>query len=504
VTRAALRQRVDASPRFPWIVLATVLFGLFTVNFTITILTVSIPRIARDLHSDQATLTWVVIGPILAFGVIGPAVGKLGDLWGQRRIYLLGLGGAAVMAAASAVAWNAQSLIAFRLLGAIEGAATGPASFALISLVFPREQRVKALGYWSMVAAGGPVLGVVIGGPVVSAVGWRAIFAAQVPLTLLGLVVAFWVLPETARKRDRSFDWRGAVLLALAATPLLYALNQGPRIGWTHPAVVGGFVMAPLAMLAFVGVERRARQPLLPLRYFGRRNFTFPILVQALMNAAYMGSFVLTPLLLENLLGFSEAKTGLVSVARPLAFSLTGPVAGYLAVRIGERVSGVAGAAVLVAAMVWMSTIGASTGVLVIAGGLALAGVALGVSSPAMASSVTNAVDEADLGVAGAAQQMMIQVGLVLGIQVMQTVQQARLAAVGLQASYSEAYLVGAGLAVAAVVAAGFVRTTPRTARGTTVAPAVALAEAEVPAREWGAPEGAPALLDEREPAVSR
>ena len=113
-------------------------------------------------------------------------------------------------------------------------------------------------------------------------------------------------------------------------------------MGWTSPLVLAGFVIAPLALLAFVLTERRAPQPLLPLHYFGRRNFTFPIIVQALMNAAYMGSFVLTPLLLQNLLGYNEGKTALVSIARPLAFSLAGPLAGYVAVRIGERVSAMA------------------------------------------------------------------------------------------------------------------------------------------------------------------
>lgn len=469
--------------------LASVLFGLFTVNFTITILTVSIPRIARELDSSQSTLTWVVIGPLLAFGVIGPAVGKLGDLYGQRRIYLLGLAGAAVMAAASAVAWNAPSLISFRLLGAVEGAATGPASFALITSVFPRGQRVKALGYWSMVAAGGPVLGVVAGGPIVAAVGWRAIFAAQVPLTMVALGVAFLVLPETARKSDRGFDVGGAVLLALSATPLLYALNQGPTAGWAAPAVVAGFVVSPLALAGFVLVERRVAQPLLPLHYFGRPNFTFPILVQTLMNAAYMGSFVLTPLLLSNLLGYDEARTGLISAARPLAFSISGVAAGYLAVRVGERVSAMAGAVVLVVAMVWMSTIGVGTSALVIAGGLALAGVALGLASPAMASSVTNAVDEADVGVAGAAQQMMIQIGLVVGIQLMQTVQLTRLDAVGEQASYAQAYLVGSVLAGGALVAAGFVRPTDRSADVRSHDRHVAQAEAVTATRAWGVPD---------------
>lgn len=442
----------------PRLVLVALLIGLFTVNVTVTILAVSIPRIAGDLDASQSTLTWVVSGPILAFGIIGPAVGKLGDIWGQRRVFLIGLSGAIVSAAASAVAWSAGSLIAFRVLAAAQGAATGPASFAIIALVFSRTERVKALGWWAMVAAGGPVVGVVIGGPLISAFGWRAIFAGQVPLVALALVFAWRVLPETPRQAATRFDWPGAVLLALVATPLLLALNLGPSRGWTDPLVLAGVVIPPLAAATFLFHERRTESPLLPLRYLRRRNFALPILMLGLMNAAYMGSFILTPLLMQNVLGFDETRTGLVSTARPIAFAIAGPLAGFVVARRGERVTGMIGGGLIVASMLWMATIGPSTAPLVIVGGLALAGVAMGISNPAMASTVAHSVDESDLGVAGAAQQMISQVGVTFGIQLMQTVQQVREPVVGLASSYSWGYLAGAVLGVLCVVAAAGVR----------------------------------------------
>ncbi len=457
--------QTDRSPRS---ILVTLLFGLFTVNVTVTILAVSIPRISDDLGASQSTLTWVVSGPILAFGIIGPAVGKLGDLWGQRRMFLFGMIGATVSAAASAVAWDAGSLIFFRVLAAAQGAATGPASFALIALVFPRSQRVRALGWWAMVAAGGPVVGVVLGGPLVSAFGWRAIFAGQVPLTLAALAVAARVIPETPRRGgDRRFDWPGAVLLALAATPVLVGLNLAPSRGWDDVVVAGCFLASPLFAVAFLAHESRTPQPLLPTRYLRRRNFALPILMLGLMNATYMGSFVLTPLLMQNVLAYSETHTGLVSTARPLSFAIAGPLAAVVVARLGERMAGVLGAATIAVSMVWMSTIRAGTPVLVIIGGLALAGIAMGVSNPAMASTVAHAVDEADLGVAGAAQQMIVQIGVTFGIQLMQAVQQAREGVVGLDDSYAWAYLAGAVLAVACVAAAaGVRRSAPMTSRG--------------------------------------
>lgn len=451
--------RSDRSPRT---ILTVLLVGLFSVNVTVTILAVSIPRISDDLDASQSTLTWVVSGPILAFGIIGPAVGKLGDLWGQRRVFMIGLIGAAVSAAASAVAWSAGSLIAFRVLAAAQGAATGPASFALIALVFPRSQRVKALGWWSMVAAGGPVIGVVIGGPLISAFGWRAMFAGQIPLILAALVVAARVLPETPRREATRFDWGGAVLLALAATPLLVAMNLAPDRGWTDPVVVACLLIAPLAAVLFLRHEGRTASPLLPPRYLKRRNFTLPILMLGLMNATYMGSFVLTPLLMQNVLDFDETKTGLVSTARPIAFAIAGPLAALAVARLGERVAGMTGAAAIVASMLWMATITQGSSALMIIGGLALAGIAMGVSNPAMSSTVSHAVDESDLGIAGAAQQMVVQIGVTFGIQLLQTVQQVREGPAGLQGSYSQAYLAAAVVAGLCVVAAAGVRRSAR------------------------------------------
>lgn len=458
-----MSDEITTPPANRWRILVAVLYGLFAVNVTITILAVSIHRIAGEFGTAEATMTWVVTGPMLAFGVVGPLVGKLGDRVGMRRIYLWGLGGAAVMSVASALAWSAGALIAFRTLGAIEGAATGPASFAVISRIFPREERVRALGFWAMVAAGAPVVGVVIGGPMVEAFGWRALFWGQVPLVVLAFVFAFRLFPETPKHNTGRFDIAGAALLALGVTPLLFALNQGPRLGWTSPLVVGAFLVGPLALYGFVRAERVAEQPLLPLRYLRVPGFTYAIVTQAVLNGAYMGSFILTPLLLQNVMGFSETKTGLVSIARPFAFALAGPMAARLVKRVGAPKAASGGSVAVVAALVLMATLGADSTVLMVMGALALAGVGMGFAMPPLAASVTVSVDEADYGIAGAAQQMMIQVGVVFGITVMQSVQQTRLPAVGLQDSYHWGYAAGVVLAAAAMVTATRIASTHRT-----------------------------------------
>jgi len=473
---AARRARLQASPRYKWIVLTSALVGLFSVGFSITVLAVSVATIAEDLDTDRSLMTWVVIGPILAYAVFGPSAGKLADILGARKVYLTSLSLVAVFAALSAVAWSGGSLIAFRVIGATVGAAVGPASLAMINRMFRPEERAKALGYWSMVAAGGPVIGVVVGGPVVEAFSWRWIFVGQVPLTLLALAVGAVVLPHVPSRRNVRFDVPGTILLAVGASSLLVGLNRGPLVGWTSPMVLIAFALSPIALAAFVAVERRSEHPLLPLRYVRKRNFTAPIANQFFLNFAYMGAFTITPLMLTDILGLGEARIGFLSIARPLTFAVAGPIAGYLTTRLGERPIATFGGFAILASMLGLATVSASSGEVRVLGALALSGLGMGAAAPAMAAAIANTVDEQDLGVATAFQQMCAQIGVVVGTQIMLTVQQATtplpadaegsvpLALLdGVTTSYHDAYLVGAAAATLGILAAWFVRGGRRT-----------------------------------------
>lgn len=461
------------SPRYRWMVLTVSLVGLFSVGFSITVLAVSVPTIAADLNSPRSLITWVITGPLLAYAVFGPSAGKLADILGARRVYLWSLGAVGVFAALSAIAWSGGSLVGFRTAGAAVGAAVGPASLAMINRLFPPYERARALGFWSMVAAGGPVIGVIVGGPVVEAFSWRWIFVAQVPLTAAALLVGWLVLPEVARRRNVSFDIPGSVLLAASVSSLLVGLNRGPELGWSAPLVVGCLAAVPVLVVLFVVVERRRTDPLLPLRYLRRRNFSFPVVNQFFLNFAYMGGFIITPLLLQDVLGYGEARTGFISIARPLAFTLAGPLAGILAVRTGERFNATVGSVAIFVSMVGLAAVTGTTTDVFIVVVLAASGIGMGMAAPAMTAALANSVDEHDLGVASAFQQMCSHVGTVVGTQVMLTVQLALAPVVlgaatsdddigQLASSYHWAYLVGAIAAAFGIVAAMFVRRSHR------------------------------------------
>jgi len=465
--RDRITRRAHGSARFRWWVLCTVLVGLFSVNVTFTVFAVALPRIAREFDTSVNAMIWVITGPLLGFGVFAPVLGKMGDVYGHRRLYLAGVCGSFVTTLLSALAWDPGSLIAFRTLGAVIGAASGSASMALIFNQFDRDDRVKAMGWWSLVGAGGPVVGVAIGGPLIEAVGWRWIFVGQLPVQLAALALAAAVLKEADRRHRHRLDWRGALILGIGVTSLLLALNRGPEWGWTSPPVLAALAFAPALLAAFVAVERRAPEPLLPLAVLRHRNFALPIGAALFANFAYMGGFILAPLLLHGVYGYGESKIGVFVIARPLTFSLAAPVAGYLAVRVGERTSALAGTLAVVVSMLAFAAVEPGTTPVVALGALALSGLGLGCALPSISSSVANAVDEAHLGIASAAQQLLTQVGVVSGIQVLSTVQEEA-------ESFRAAYLAGAAVAALGVVCAAFVRNRARPASSVpaSVAPA--------------------------------
>lgn len=434
-----------------WATLFVVLGGLFTTSSTITILVVSLETISRDLGSSVSVLNWSITGPMLAFGVVGPAYGKIGDLYGHKKVYVYGLFFSGLFALATVFAWNAMSLVVFRLLSAVAGAATGPAAMAYINRLFEPHERVRPLGLWSFTTAGAPVLGVVIGGPLVESIGWQMIFIIQTPLLLGASLVAWRLLPQTSRSRDVKFDVLGSVSLGLGATSLLLGVNRGHSWGWTSPLILSCFVASALSLWWFVRVERRAEAPLMPLSWLRTPNIIYPVVIQSLLNFAYMGGFIVVPQLLEIGLGFTPAHIGWLVIARPLAFSITAPLGSFFTMRVGERVSGMVGAVGIVASMLVLGTLGEDSSDLVIAVGLALSGVGFGIAGPALGALVANAVDDETVGVAGAMQQLLGQMGAVFGSTVMISIHEMT-AGSGVVQSYAYALLSGAVVAGVATV----------------------------------------------------
>jgi EmrB/QacA subfamily drug resistance transporter len=466
-----------------WQLLVAVLGGLLAVNCTFTIFNVALARIAGDLRTTETTLTWSITGPLLVVGVAAPVLGRLGDLRGHRRLYLVGICGSLVCAVGTAVCWNASSLIVARLFSGLGDACISASSWALLFRVFEPHERSRVMGWWALVGAGGPVIGVAIGGPIVEAYGWRWVFVGQAPLIVVAIIANIRLLPDTPKLLSGRINVGSAVALALGVGGLLLALNQGGVDGWEAPVVLLSVAASALGLVLFGVLERRSDSPLFPLEWLRRRNIMLPCAAAFAINFAYMGGFFLTPLFLEQALGYGIGVTGAMQVARPLAFALSAPIAGYLAVRTGERAAAVTGGLLMAASMVLFFGVDRGVPGAVVVLALGLSGLANGVASPSLAASVANAAEVERMGSASAALQVFSQVGVVAGIQLMQTIETVR-ARHGLTASFHDAYLLGAGVAVVAVVCAALVRSSGRRI----VASLPAYAEVgEVPGLEAGA-----------------
>lgn len=453
-SRLTAEDLVDRPGWWRWLITSTVLLGVLAIASSITILAVSRPVIASDLGTSASTLVWLISGPTIALGLTGTTAGKLGDLYGHRRVYLIGVFGGAALSVLAALAWSGGSLITFRVIGATVGAATGPSSLAIINQMFAREERSRALGFWSLVMAGGPVLGLVIGGPLVEAVGWRAIFWFQTPLLLAAAIAAFFLLPETRRRHDVHFDVVGQVALLVSFGGLLLAIDRSSAWGLTNPWVLAGLAMFPLGLWWFVRIERRVAHPLIPLHWFQRRGFAVPVAVSFFAQFGYMGGFILTPKMLAEVRGLQADTIALMMVPRPLTFAIAGPVAGFLAYRVRARTTVVAGLLSLAGSLLVFALIANDPGTVVVVVALTLSGFGVGAAQPRIASAVANSVGDEDLGVAGATQQLVALVGTTLGMNGLETMQVATLGSAGLAGSYSNAFFLGAAVALAGTVVA--------------------------------------------------
>lgn len=470
--REKVHRRARSSDRYRWWVLAVVLAGLLSSNVLFTVFVVALPSVAAGLHTSVSTITWVVTAPMLAVAVSVPLAGKLSDRWGHRRFYLIGMIGNVTVAVLSALSPDAGALIAARALGGLVGAGLGASSMALVLSMFDSGDRVKAMGWWSMVGAGGPVLGVAVGGFIIQSIGWRAMFVLEMALGGIALVLAVMVLPEhgSGQRRRRagpmpSLDTWGAALVVLSVGSLLFGLNRAPVVGFGGPLVIGAFCVAAAAGFVLLMVERRAEDPLVPFRYLRRRNFILPLGAQALANFAYMGAFFLTPLMLEQVYHYGESTSGLLVIVRPLSFAVLAPVAGYVAVKVGERTTAVLGTCAVAASMACYSLTAASRGVALVEIALVLSGFGMGVASPSISASIANVVDQDALGTASAMQQLVVQIATVAGIQVFQTIQESTSGRHGsrLLGSFHIAFAAGGCVAVVGVLCAIGLHSTVRT-----------------------------------------
>jgi EmrB/QacA subfamily drug resistance transporter len=402
--------------------LALLAFAQLIVAIDAYIVIVALPEIGRDLGYSAQTLQSVISAYAVAFGGLLLLGGRAADLLGPRRLFVSGLALYAIGSLAGGLATSTGLLLAGRAIQGVGGALLFPATLTLINTTFEEgPERNRALAVWGGAGAAGLVIGVLLGGALTKAFGWEAVFFVNVPLAGVALLLAFpLIAADGAREAGRRFDLPGAVTATLGITLLVFALVRGPEDGWGSPAIAGSATAGLLLLAAFVRIEMRSRDPLMPLRLLSNRNLSTAIAITVLFMATFGSLLYFLTLYFQDVHGYDSLQTGAAFLV-PTAFVVIGSsLGGRLATRFGLRATlvaalaiGALGAAALALAMAHDSTYAA------LLPGLILVSIGDGLVYTTMFITAATGVSAREQGIASGMASTGTQVGVAVGLGVL-------------------------------------------------------------------------------------
>ncbi|WP_406460155.1 MFS transporter [Streptomyces sp. NBC_01622] len=411
----------------PWFTLITVAVGVMMVALDGTIVAIANPAIQKDLGASFADVQWITNGYFLALAVSLITAGKLGDRFGHRQTFLIGVTGFAAASGAIGLSHSIAFVVTFRVLQGLFGALLMPAALGLLRATFPAEKLNMAIGLWGMVigasTAGGPILG----GVLVEHVNWQSVFFINVPVGAIALVLGLLILRDhRAKNAPRSFDILGIALLSGAMFCLVWALIKAPTWGWGASLTWTFLAVSVLGFALFAFWEQRVKEPLIPLGLFRSVPLSAGVVLMVLMAIAFMGGLFFVTFYLQNVHGMSPIDAGLHLLPLTGMMIVGSPLAGAAITKLGPRIPLAGGMAATAIAMYGMSTLESDTSSPVMSIWFALLGLGL---APVMVGATEVIVGNAPMelsGVAGGLQQAAMQIGGSLGTAVLGAVMASR------------------------------------------------------------------------------
>ncbi|WP_412104457.1 MFS transporter [Streptomyces anulatus] len=393
-----------------------------------TIVAIANPAIQRDLGASLADVQWITNGYLLALAVALITAGKLGDRFGHRQTFLIGIAGFALASGAIGLSSEISLVILFRVLQGLFGALLMPAALGLLRATFPAEKLNMAIGIWGMVIGASTAGGPIVGGLLVEHVSWQSVFFINVPVGVVALVFGLVILKDhRAANAPRSFDVLGIALLSGAMFSLIWGIiKAGESWGWGDGRTWAWLGLAILLFLAFGLWETKVKEPLVPLGMFRSVPLTAGVVLMMLMAFAFMGGLFFVTFFLQGVHGLSPVDSGLHLLPLTAMMIVSSPVAGLLITKFGPRVPLVGGMVCTATAMFGMTTLSDSTGTFAMSLWFALLGCGL---APVMVGATEVIVGNAPMelsGVAGGLQQAAMQVGGALGTAVLGAVMSSR------------------------------------------------------------------------------
>lgn len=435
-------------------VVAALGLGIYLAALDISIVNAILPVVADAFETDLSAIQWVATVYLLVQSALLLAVGRLGDLWGHKKVYLLGLTLFVLSSVVCGLATSTPFLVAGRAIQAI-GASMLFANLTVIMLrVYPPEQRGRAIGIQATIVYVGLATGAPLGGWLTDLLGWQSVFFVNVPIGAIALLLGLRVAPsDVAAARREPFDLAGSTVYVLGLGLLLLGLNQGHAWGWTSTAVVGCLLLGVALLAGWAAIEVRVPSPMIDLRLFGERAFSAPI-VSALLCYGGVSATFLLPFALIQGRGLSPAQTGLILTCQPIVMAITASISGALSDRIGSRVLATAGMLILSLGLFLLSRLDASTLIEVIVVVQLLIGLGIGLFTSPNSSAILGAVPAQRRGVANGILGTARTLGMVLGIGVAGAVYTTTLSlsgdtgADGILRASGAGMLVGSGVAL--------------------------------------------------------
>ncbi|MEV6316214.1 MFS transporter [Streptomyces sp. NPDC051776] len=411
----------------PWLTLFSVALGVTMVALDGTIVAIANPAIQKDLGASLADVQWITNGYLLALAVALITAGKLGDRFGHRQTFLIGITGFAAASGAIGLSGSVATVVAFRVIQGLFGALLMPAALGLLRATFPAEKLNMAIGIWGAVIGASTAAGPIVGGLLVEHVNWQSVFFINVPVGLVALLLGLIILRDhRAENAAKSFDIPGIVLLSGAMFSLIWALIKAPAWGWGDPATLIFLGAALAGFIVFALWESRVREPLIPLGLFRSVPLSAGTVLMVLMAFAFLGGLFFVTFYLQNVHGMSPVDSGLHLLPLTGMMIVASPITGALITRFGPRIVLVAGMVLTAVAMLGLSALDVNTGTGVMSVWFSLLGLGL---APVMVGATDVIVGNAPLehaGVAGGLQQAAMQVGGSLGTAVLGAVMAAR------------------------------------------------------------------------------
>jgi EmrB/QacA subfamily drug resistance transporter len=406
-------------PAYKWIALSVTTIGSLMVAIDSTIVILALPNMLSDLHSDLVRMTWVIIGYLVVNTVLQLTFGRMADMFGRVKMYNLGFIVFTLGSVLCGLALNDTMLIGSRLIQGVGGAMLSANAMAIITEVFPPDQRGQAMGFNTITWGAGSVLGPVLGGVILAFTSWRWIFLVNLPVGIVGTLAAYLLLHDIApNPRGERFDLPGAILFCIGLVCLLLAITSAIGSNWLSPMILSLLSVGIVAFVIFVIRERRIAHPMLDLHLFDNRQYSLSVAAATLQSLATFAVNFILIFYLQGVRGYTPLTAALLILPLPVMTSLIGPFGGRWADRVGGSIPATAGLAIQIVALIFLMMLTPTTPYLVLALTLALMGLGGALFWSPNTSTTMGAAPRNRLGVASATLNTLRNVGMVFSFAV--------------------------------------------------------------------------------------